>query len=155
MQSKMQYYLYQTGIDELLNDAFKQVAINKPSDPIVYIAQYLRNGQNLILLVSLINQPNKYNVLKKSTIQLINQEDLDRPFTEEGAITITKNKVVGINYQQIKTNLIAIAENQVQENDEIDSDEEIPKIRPEQVQFQLIQILQIRIRIQRTIQNST
>ncbi|CDW80463.1 UNKNOWN [Stylonychia lemnae] len=84
MQNKIQYYLSQTGIDRLINGAFKQVTIDQPSDPIVFIAEYL-------------------------------------PFTEGDAVTITKNKVAGVNYQQIKTNLQAIAEDQEQEDDEDDS----------------------------------
>ncbi|CDW76957.1 serine threonine protein kinase-like protein [Stylonychia lemnae] len=150
MQAKMQNYLSQTGIEKLLNDSFKQVAINKPSDPILFIAEYLQQRAHAYesnnnyqeetapqktIYASNIQEKNiKFDSLdqtkqksikdeKRSTVTLITKEDLNRDFTEEDAITITKNKLAGLNYQQINTDLQTIAEDQEIENDEDDSDE--------------------------------
>ncbi|CDW79112.1 UNKNOWN [Stylonychia lemnae] len=121
----MQNYLSQTGIDILINDAFKQVAICKPSDPIVYIAEYLQQRghtfddiSTLKIISSSTVQKQQvksdsydeldqrkqlpHKTMKVSSAKLIKIEDLDRPFIKEEGITITLRKVAGVNYQQVQ-----------------------------------------------------
>ncbi|CDW89582.1 UNKNOWN [Stylonychia lemnae] len=76
MQSQIQHYLSQIGIDKLLIDAFKEVAFQKPSDPLVFIGEYLQERANI---------PQSQKIMKTDAI--IPQE------FQQNSISISKDKI--------------------------------------------------------------
>eukprot|EP00347_Sterkiella_histriomuscorum_P004016 403362070 len=47
MESAIKYYLSQTGVDKLLGEAFTELTIQRPSDPIIFISNYLQQRAHL------------------------------------------------------------------------------------------------------------
>eukprot|EP00347_Sterkiella_histriomuscorum_P016730 403352071 len=158
MESAIKYYLSQTGIDKLLGEAFTELTIQRPSDPIIFISNFLQqrahlynshDHSNINGFSSLSSQDDDYSqkeaieVLQlnhshnhTTTITEVQDQILDymRPFNKKDEATVTlKRKQDGtivLNKNQVISNLAQIKEiNEDEENSEDDFCE--PTLMPE------------------------
>eukprot|EP00347_Sterkiella_histriomuscorum_P018785 403344184 len=158
MESAIKYYLSQTGIDKLLGEAFTELTIQRPSDPIIFISNFLQqrahlynshDHSNINGFSTLSSQDDDYSQKEAvealqlnhshnhtTTITEVQDQILDymRPFNKKDEATVTlKRKQDGtivLNKNQVISNLAQIKEiNEDEENSEDDFCE--PTLMPE------------------------
>eukprot|EP00347_Sterkiella_histriomuscorum_P020007 403339455 len=140
MESQIKKYLILNGLDQILIQAFQELRLTKPQDPILFLSSYLQershlfdneiisqeNNQESVSKQTKLDQEFKSNLIEnQSEIEVQKYKELLKPFKLNHQKTITVRPIAGIIQSQnyavaLKLTQISEEPNQIQESEDDD-----------------------------------